>query len=70
MRGRFTENACKKQSWKSQLFKVSNKRKPSRIFSLVYKLLSTTSNSSEFCRKKYLQTKWIIRPLKLGQKSK
>ena len=32
------------------------------MFSWVYNLATTTSNSSKFRRKKYVQKKWIIRP--------
>ena len=44
---------------KSQLFKVTNKGKPPRLFSLVYNLPKTTLNfcPSKFRGKKYVQTK-------------
>ena len=53
---------------KVNFFNVTNRGKLSQMFSLAYNFPTTTSNSSKFCWKKYLQTKWIIRPWKLRQK--
>ena len=44
------------------------KGKPPRMFSLAFNLPKTTSNSSKFCRKKYVQTKWIFWALKIRRK--
>ena len=49
-------------------FKVTNKGKTPRMFSLAYNFPTTTLNSSKFCQKKYMQTKWIIQPSKLRRK--
>ena len=38
------------------------------MFSLAYNFPTTKSNSSKFCRKKYLQIKWISRQKKLHRK--
>ena len=47
---------------------LGNKGKPPRMFSLAYSFATATSNSSKFCRKKYVQRKWIIWPSKLHQR--
>ena len=38
------------------------------MFSLAHNLPKMTSNSSKFCRKKYVQTKWIFLQSKLNRK--
>ena len=53
---------------KVNFFKVTNKGKTLRMFSLAYNLPTTTSNSSKFYQINYVQTKWIIRPSKLRRK--
>ena len=52
---------------KVNFLKLLAKENPPRMFSLAYNLPTTTSNSSKFRRKKYVQTKWI-RPSKLRRK--